>query len=223
MIHYRLKNVDPEEIEELLVKVERSFDIRFVGNELIHIDTFGELCDHIVNKIQADNIDDCTSQQAFYKLRNAISSTLQVDSKSISTDLLLADLLPPQNRRLRLRKLEDILGFQLNILSPPAWVTWTLLFLFIGGLVTLFFNWKIGLSGITLSIAGFWLAGKFSNELDLQTVGQLADKMTRENYLKSRRNPNTFNKKEIEKMLTNWFSDEFCLEKEELTREAKLM
>lgn len=223
MTDYGLKNVDPEDIEELLGKVEKSFDIKFIGNELVHIDTFGGLCDHIVNKIQLNHADDCTSQQAFYKLRDAISSILQVDHKIISTDLLLADILPPQNRRLKVRKLEDALGFKLNILSPPAWVTWTLLFLFIGGLVALFFNWKIGLSGITLSMVGFWVADKVGNELDLQTVAQVVEKMARENYLKSRRNPKTFNKKEIEKALVNWFADEFGLEEGELTREAKLI
>lgn len=62
MTDYGLKNVDPEDVEELLAKVEKSFDIKFVGNELIHIETFGELCDHIVNKIQLDHADDCTSQ-----------------------------------------------------------------------------------------------------------------------------------------------------------------
>ena len=45
--------------------------------------------------------------------------------------------------------------------------------------------------------------------------------MTRENYLKSRRKENTVNRKEIEKILTEWFSDEFDLEKSELTREAE--
>ncbi|WP_343532994.1 hypothetical protein [Pedobacter sp.] len=223
MTDYGLKNVDPEDIEELLGKVEKSFDIKFVGNELVHIDTFGGLCDHILNKIQLNHADDCTSQQAFYKLRDAISSTLQVDHKIISTDLLLADILPPQNRRLRVRKLEEALGFKLNILSPPAWVTWTLLFLLFGGLITLYFSWKIGLSGIVFSIAGFWLAGKVGNELDLQIVEQLAEKMTRENYLKSRRNSKTFNRKETEKLLTDWFAEELGLEKEELTREAKLV
>lgn len=222
MTDYALKNVDPEDIEELLVKVEQSFGIRFVSGELTHVNTFGELCDHIVNKIQLNSTNDCTSQQAFYKLREAISSTLQIDHKKISANFLLTDILPAQSRRLKVRKLEDALGFKLNILSPPDWVIWSLLFLSIGAFIALFFNWKIGLSGIVFSIAGFWFAEKIANELNLQTVGQVAEKMTRENYLKSRRNPNTFNQKEIEKVLTDWFSDEFGLEKAELTREAAL-
>ncbi len=223
MKDYELKNIDPEDIEDLLVKVETSFDINFVGDELVHITTFGQLCDHIVNKIQLENSDDCTSQQAFYKLRDAISSTLQIDNKTISTYFQLADLLPRQSRRSKTKKLENHLGFNLNILRPPHWVTGTLGILLLASLVGLFFNWQIGLLGIVFSIIGLWLSKKAGNELDLQTVGQVVEKMKRENYLKSRRNPKTFNKKEIEKVLTDWFSNDLNLDKSKLTRDAKFI
>ncbi|WP_237488026.1 acyl carrier protein, partial [Hufsiella arboris] len=210
---YELKNIDPDDISDLLVKVEKSFDIKFGNTELMHISTFGELCDHIANKIQLDNSDDCTTQQAFYKLRDTISSTLQIDNKTISTNSSLADLLPRQSRRASTKKLEKQLGFKLNILRPPHWVTGTLVIILLASLVGLFFNWQIGLSGLLFSIAGCWFANKIGNEFDLQTVGQVAEKMTRENYLKSRRNPKTFNKNEIEKVLTDWFSSDFDLDK----------
>ena len=64
-------------------------------------------------------------------------------------------------------------------------------------------------SMITLcfSIFGMKFADRIGNELNFQTVGQVVKKMTRENYLKSRRNPKTFNREEIEKVLIDWFSD----------------
>lgn len=189
----------------------------------MHISTWGELCDHIANKIQLDNFDDCTSQQAFYKLSDSISSTFQIDKKKITTNFSLADILPRQSRRSRTRKLEQQLGFKLNILRPPHWVTTTLVIFLLASFVGLFFNWQIGLSGLMLSIAGFNFANKIANELDLQTVGQVASKMARENYLKSRRNPKTFNKNEIEKILTDWFSAELGLDKSKLNREAKFV
>lgn len=223
MIDHELKNIDPEDIEDLLVKVETSFDIKFVGDELVHITTFGQLCDHITNKIQLDNSDCCTSQQAFYKLRNAISSILQIDNKTISTNFPLADLLPRKSRRSRTKKMEKQLGFKLNILRPPHWVTGTLAILLLASLVGLFINWQIGLLGLAVSIVGLWFANKIGNVLDLQTVGQVAEKITRENYLKSRRNSKTFNKNEIEKVLTDWFSDDLDLDISKLTREAKFV
>ncbi|MCT1526967.1 hypothetical protein, partial [Sphingobacterium hotanense] len=223
MTDYELKNIDPDDISDLLVKFEKSFEIKFGNTELTHISTFGELCDHIVNKIQLDNSDDCTSQQAFYKLRDAISLTLQIDNRTISTNFPLADVLPRESRRSRTQKLEELLGFKLNILRPPHWVTGTLAIILLASIVGLFFNWQIGLLGLVFSIAGSWFVNKIGNEFDLQTVGQVAEKMTREKYLKSRRNPKTFNKNEIEKILTDWFSEEFDLDRSKLTREAKLI
>ncbi|WP_316832862.1 hypothetical protein [Pedobacter aquatilis] len=223
MTDYELKNIDPDDINDLLVKVEKSFAIKFSDTELVHISTFGELCDHIVNKIQLDNADDCTSQQAFYKLRDAISSTLQIDKKTISINFPLADFLPRESRRSRTKKLEEQLGFKLHILRPPNWVTGTLVIILLASLGGLYFNWQIGLLGLMFSIAGLWFANKIGNELDLQTFGQVVEKMTRENYIKSRRNPKTFNKNEIEKVLTDWFSNDLDLDKSKLTREAKFV
>jgi len=223
MTDYELKNLDSEDIEDLLIKVETSFDIKFIDDELLHITTFGQLCDHIANKIQLNNSDDCTSQQAFYKLRDAISSTLHIDNKTISTDFSLSNVLPRQSRRLRIKKLEKFLGFKLNILRPPHWVIGALVVTLLTSVVGLFINWHIGLPGLVFSIAGLWFANKIGNELDLQTVGQVAEKMTRENYSKSRRNPTTFNKSEIEKVLTDWFSNDLGLDKSRLTREAKFV
>ena len=102
-------------------------------------------------------------------------------------------------------------------------MTGTFIILLLASIVGLFFNWQIGLLGLTISITGTWFANKIGNELDLQTVGQVAEKMTRENYLKSRRNPKTFNKMEIEKVLTDWFSNYFDIDKSKLTKDAKFV
>ena len=222
MTDYELKNIDPEDIEDLLVKVETSFDIKFGEGELAHIKTFGQLCDFITDKIKLDSSADCTTQQAFYKLRDAFSATLQADSKTMTTDHSLADLLPRENRRTLVKNLEKHLGFKLHVLRPPHWVTLTLVVILLGSIVAWFLKWQIGLLGVSCSIAGLWISVFSGNVLDIQTVGQLAEKMTRENYLKSRRNPRTFNKKEIEKVLTDLFSVELALDKSKLTRDAAI-
>jgi hypothetical protein len=221
MTDYELKNIDPEDIEDLLAKVEKSFNIKFVGNELVGLSTFGELCDHIINKIELDHSDNCTKQQAFYKLRNAINSTLNIDS--IKTDTLLADILPRQNRLSTVRQIENKLGFKLSFLRPKHFVAGTLIIILLASLVGLFINWAVGLSGLLFSIAGLHFASKFGKEIDLKTVGELTEKMARENYLQSRRNSTTFNKKEIESVLIEWFSKDLDLEKTALTRVAKFV
>ena len=216
MTDYELKDV-VEDVEDLLAKVETSFDISFVDNELINITTFGQLCDHITNKIQLENTTGCTSQQAFYKLRNAISSTFHIDSRIITADTALADILPRSDRRLKVEEIEKHLGFKLNLLSPPGWVTFMFVIIFIASIVGMFINWKIGFSGLCFSIIGNMVTNRNGNELNSQTVGQVVKKMTHENYLKSRRNPKTFNREEIEKVLIDWFSDVLCIDKSKLT------
>ena len=218
---YELKNIHVEDIEDLFFKIEKSLDIKLDDTE--HIRTFGELCDHIANKIQLDNSDDCTTQQAFYKLRQAISLTLKVDNEVIQPTLLLSELFPRKNRRIKIKEVEQHLGFRLNILRPPYWVTTTLLIFFLVSFVGLFFSWKIGVSGLIFSVFGLWLANKIGNEIDVQTIGQVAQKMTRENYLKSRRNSKTFNKKEIETILKDWFCNDLELDRNELKRETKFI
>ena len=202
MTTYRLKNIDSEDLEDLLVEVGKSFGVTFVDSELAHIKTFGEFCDQIENKIKLENSESCTSQQAFYKLREAISTTLELDKKTILPSLTLNKVLPRQNRRKNVKSIENYLGFKLKILRAPIWVSSTFIIIIFTSIVTMFFSWLIGISGMVFSILGLRLADKFGKEIDMKTVGEVAEKMTRENYLKSRRNPNTFNRKEIEKVLT---------------------
>jgi len=220
---YELNNIDPDDISDVLVKVEKSLDIKFRDTELLHIITFGELCDHIADKIQLDKSIDCTSQQAFYKLRAAISSTVQIDYQVISPGFSLTNILPRKSRRSRIKKLEQYLEFELSVLRPSHWVIGTLRTILLVSFAGLFLNWKIALLGILFSISGLWVAYKIGNELTLKTVGQVAEKMTRENYLQSRRNRKTFNKEEIEKILIACFSKDLNLNKNKLTREAKFV
>lgn len=217
------ENLDSEDVDDLLEKIEKSFDIKFGDTELMHINTLGELFDHIVNKIHIENSDDCTTQQAFYKLRNAISETFDIDYKIIQTDLQLNNFLPRKKRSEKIRDLENYLEFNLNILRPPHWVTNILLVLLLISIIGLFFKWQYGFLGIFVSFGCLWFSNNIGKELDVQTVGQLAEKITRENYLKSRRNPKTVNKKEIEKILTEWFSNHLGLDKSKLTRDAKFV
>lgn len=223
MKDHNVENIDSEDAGDLLVKIEKSFDIKFGDTELMHIKTLGELCDHIINKIQLASSDDCTTQQAFYKLRDAISSLFNIDNKIITIDFPLKIFLPRQKRKEKIRGLENYLDVQLNILRPPLWLTNTLLILLLVSTVGLFFKWQYGWWALFISVCGLWFSNKIGNVLDVQTVGQLAEKMVRENYLKSRQNPKTVNKNEIEKLLTEWFINDLGLDKSKLTREGKFV
>jgi hypothetical protein len=197
MISKKHLGIDPEDIEEILIKIEKSYDISFAANELFHVRTFGQLCDHIIAKIKKQDADDCTTQQAFYKLRDVIVFSKQIDKSSIRTDTTLSSIFPRHQRRKQIAEIENKLGFRLKVLRPKHYINLTLVSLFIISLIGLFFNWKFGFTGIISSILLSYLVNMTAKEFEEKTVGQLAEKMTQENYLKSRRVSSRVNRKEI--------------------------
>jgi hypothetical protein len=220
---YRFHKYEIEDIEAILPQIEKSFDIKFNNNEMDHIKTFGELCDYIINKMNFTESDSCTTQQAFYKLRNALILTLKIDSDKITPNTLLVNLIPKQKRISIIKKTERHLGFKLDILSPPKYVTIFLLTFFLVSIIGIFINWQFGLMGILFSIAGLWVAAKTGKELELKTIGEVAEKMKTENYLNSRRDNLSYNRNEMEKVLTDWFSSMLAIDKSNLTRDASFV
>lgn len=221
MDSYELSNTDSEDIEDLLVKVETSFNIRFKTEDFTNVKTFGALCDLITDKIQLEHSESCTTQQAFYKLREAIVTSLRINHDKITPDLKLEAVFPKENRRTAVKRLENQLDLKLKLLRAPFWITSALVILLLLSLIGIFFNWQMGLSGLAFAILGLKISDYFGTVLDLQTIGQLTEKMTREHYIQSRRNPTTFNKNEIEKILIDWFSEDLLLDKSKLTRDSE--
>ena len=220
---FELCNVDPDEISDVLGKVEKSFGFKFGKTELKDTKTFGELCDIIVGKVQGDNSNDCTTQQVFYKLRNAIADTLQVDKRSITADTDLQKLFPKNIRRQSFKAIDSHLGFKAKVLRPKHSVTGTLAIILIASFIGLFAFWPAGLVGLTVSIIALTMANKLGNELDLLTVGQFAEKLSRENYLKSRRLSTTVNKNEVAQKIKDLFIADLGLEEHQLTRQASFV
>jgi len=67
------------------------------------------------------------------------------------------------------------------------------------------------------------IANKFGNELDLITVGQIADKLSREHYLKSRRKSTTVNKNEVVQKIKDLFIADLGLQEHQLSRQASFV
>ncbi len=216
----KLKNVDSLDIDDVLRKVEKSFQIHFGKEELKDVKTFGELCDIIVDKIELENVEDCTTQQAFYKLRNAICETQRINHDSINIDTDLKTIFPRYLRRKKIKEVENYLGFSFKILRPKHWVTFSFVLIFLTSLIGLYFNWQLGLIGIMFMIVGNKVANKVAKEINLKTVGELTEKISRENYLNSRRNAATVNRKEVVDKIRNLFIHDLYLSSSVLTREA---
>jgi hypothetical protein len=216
-----LKNIDPEDISLLLRKIELSFGFRFNQEDLTNITTFGQLCDVVANSVHGNNSSDCTTQQAFYKLRVAIAETLLSDRNNITPDTNLLQLFPKQDRRQRIRAFHKQLGFSVIRLEMRSWFGWAIFAVIVLSLAAFFFNWRVALGGLACAVLVNWIANRFfANELASMTVGQLAEKLAKENYLKARRNPTTINRSEIEQKVRALFSEALHLEESLLSRDA---
>ncbi|TAD92632.1 MAG: hypothetical protein EAY75_02080 [Bacteroidetes bacterium] len=96
---YKLDNIDPEDFGDTLLKLEKSFGAKFADNSFKDAKTFGDICDIIESQINLTDKDDCTTQQAFYKVRKAIGLTQTFDERSIEPKAKLEDIFPRSNRR----------------------------------------------------------------------------------------------------------------------------
>ncbi|MGN6291216.1 MAG: hypothetical protein ACTHMV_00615 [Chitinophagaceae bacterium] len=218
-----LRNIDPDDISEVLSKVEKSFGFKFDDTETEGVTTFGKLCDLVSTKVRGEDSNDCTTQQAFYKLRNAIADTLLISHKDLTPDTALQTLLPENTRRRSVKAIDHYLGFRTKVLRPKHAITGLLTMMMVGSLVILFISWQAAISGFIVSILGTSIANRYGNQLDLTTVGQFAEKIAREHYFRSRRAPLTVNRNEIEETLRMLFIADLGLEKSQLTREASFV
>ena len=218
---FNLNNVDPEDIDDVLVKIERSFNIRLDDTSRKDVKTFGKLCDIVVEKVKQTNNDSCTTQQAFYKIRNAINSTISPPKELIKPQTKLADIFPRDTRLQVIAEIEKEMGFKINLLQPKQGVVGAFIFVLMASLAGFFYQPVMAFIGLIIAFAGLLLAGKFGKELKVKTLGDLAEKVAREHYIKCRRDAATINRAEIAQKIKELFSTTLYLEPSVLTRDAK--
>jgi hypothetical protein len=216
MENKKLKNFEIKELELMIPQIEKMYNFEFEKDETYRINNFEELCDLIIEKVNLKNVDSCTSQQAFYKLRDSLVETKIIEKENLKLETELKLIFPRKNRKAVINKLETQINFKLDILKTPDFIIHTLALIGIISFVLLFFYLKLGIIGMAISIFGFYLCKCFGNELKVKTVKELVEKITNENYLVVRSEKNSINKTELKNVLTNWFSENSGIEKEKL-------
>ena len=207
---------EPTDIEDILKKIEISYHIHFEKEEFPHTLTFGKLCDAVIAKIALEDRKDCTSQQAFYKLRLAISKTMNIEKQKIEPETNLKDIFIRRNRMHQIIKVEKELGFALNILEPHLIIVIGFIFMFLCSVGLLFFNWVLALFVMLGTFLLILIANKTGKEFSIKTVREVAEKMAREHYLSSRRNNASINRKEIPVQIKTMFVNDLGVRLEEI-------
>ena len=216
----KLDSSEIENIEECIPYIEKMYKFKFGNSELETIRNFEEFCDLIIEKVNLENDESCTSQQAFYKLRKSLETTKIFEKEKLNPQMELKNLFPRKNRKTLIQTIENEMGFKFDIIQAPDFVTIPLLLIGVVSFFYLFFDWKVAFIGISISIFGSYCCKWFGNELNTKTVKDLVKKITEENYVEVRTNKSTVNKPELKMILTNWISENSGISKEKLKHAA---
>jgi hypothetical protein len=217
----KLNNYEDEDIFDVVVKLEKSFGLKFEKDAFYNVKTFGDMCDVFENHMIYDDRDDCTRQQAFYKIRDAIAATQYISRDEIKLDSKLEYLFPRHDRRRKAKAFRNYLATDINILTYPSWLSLTFIIGLLLSIVAFFYDWKIAVAGIVFFISAMKIADKLGKDLDLKTVRDLTDKLSKENYIDIRRQKGTINRREVRQTIVETFSKDLAIDIKYLTREEK--
>lgn len=101
------------ELVELLLEVERRFDVRISDREAEGIRTGRDLVDYLDRRLRADQPGPCLSQRAFYSLRGALRRLGLAPPHRLNAGAALGGLLPPTGRRAAWKALGRALAAEL--------------------------------------------------------------------------------------------------------------
>lgn len=214
--------LDKEDLEELLLIIEQTFSISFRNDDLTFVNTYGDLCKAILEKIEMKDLNDSVSQQCFLNLKKAIVSITGINETLIQPELPLEQIFPKTKRRRQIKRLRKSLGFEFNLLTPKGFIVLGLLALMLTSFIVMFIFRSIGFIGLVTSFGGLLVASRFGNQFNVNTIRELSDKITAEHYANSRRWKNTFNRNELEKQIENLIGNHINLEKHQYQEQSSL-
>ncbi|WP_127132663.1 hypothetical protein [Pseudoflavitalea rhizosphaerae] len=219
----KLAYLDDEAVEECVMAGIRSFGHQFTQEELSQLETLGDFYNLIENKFANRHSPECTSQQAFYKLRQCIADSLKVDKNSITPSSSLEELFPRKIRWRKMKQLRQDMGIKTQLLEMKGWLRTLFAFLIVASLMMFFFNWILALMTLVSLIILNRIAAIFNNELSYPDLRELSEYLTIFEYAAVRRKPETANLYEVRAVINQVFIRREKLKQEDLTPEQKLI
>ncbi len=177
--------LSPEKIEVYLHKVNQQFGTRFSSKDFSNVTNKVSLQAGLIEKLSSNQGQEWTAEQANAQLKSAIAAVCGKNESSIADESLLDDLIPASGRKESVKKIEEKLGFSMDILKPNNMVYGFFILLFFLGIPGMFYSWFI--SGIVMIVCAFliYILGKTGNEFKVKTVGHLSDHIFWNKYLKN--------------------------------------
>ena len=220
---------------EIMVKVEKTFDISIPDREAEQIVTMGDFHNCVWKNLEGKYGDRCQSQVLFYKLRQVLFNNFQIPKSDFKLDESMEDIFPMENRR------ESYANFSIatDLELPALKLTrpWKLFLntvgfvLIAGGLVVSSIEinfFKANKSALIFPFVGYTITILISEMLNNKRIvikpntvrGFVQEVMVR-NYSKLIKNGG-INRKEVETVINLIVADMAGLEIEEITPEKRI-
>jgi len=192
-------SISQDQLQQVIANVNRELKVNINPEDFKSTSySASSLKDILIQKTADELNGEWTTDMAFHKLKAAISQVAGVAPSTITDETELDKLFPSNTRKAQVAKLNDAMGFKMDILKPNGMLYGILLVLFFSGIpVSLGLSWFIG--GITMLVSGLliYILGKTGNTFKVKTVGHLADHLAWKNYLKQKRDHVPVSEEEI--------------------------
>jgi len=216
-----LSNFDEEEVEDIILKLEKSFNFKFQQEAFRNVKTFGDLVNVFENELETEVSDDCTTQHAFYIIRAALVDQTRVSSNSVMLDSNLEEFFQLKSRRKSIKAFKKSLNVSAKLLTYPAWLQTIVGILAFVSIVLFLFDWRIAVVLLLFASLFHILAERLGNVLVVRTIRELTLLLTRENYAEVRGSGRRINKAEIFDVIVDCFSHSLAIDKDKIRRESK--
>ena len=220
---------------ELLVEVEKTFNIQIANSEAEKIRTVGDFYNVVWNHLSQRQSNRCNSQILFYKLRNNFSNILKIRKESFTPHSSLHKIFPAQNRRKIYYDFEKIIDLKLPpLVLTKQWKTFLerLGLIAIGGSLLsagffwFFLNYKLWIFIIPVAtILIFFLFSESLNSkriiIDPDDVRSFTEKTLALNFNSLTKDAGV-NRREVEHVINQIIVDKIGVDWEEISPEKSL-
>ncbi|WP_435353569.1 hypothetical protein [Emticicia sp. SJ17W-69] len=220
---------------DLLVKIEKTFDISISDPEAEEIETVGDFHNTVWGKLDHRNREKCISQSLFYKIRQYVIDNFKFQKKDFALTTNLNDVFPIDNRKEFYLKFSQNLKLDVpNLSLNNSWNKFLEYFGFttiLGGLLIsiiliLFFDYTkwslvIPIFGIILTIAISKILEPLRTTITPSLVRDFIPKIVSLNYSTLSQNAG-ISRIEMESIMNHLIADTAGLELNLITSEKKI-
>ncbi len=204
---------DPEDVEDLLMTLEKAFEVRFVQSDADKVHTVGDLFEVLQARMgtTSQRRQRCLSAVSFYRLKKAVAEATGIE---VGPQTAISDVFPAKSLASQIKALGDRTGLRL----PPVPYAADQSFLFLVGIASCLTAFYLGVTttaGLVALLLGLGAFGvlrfaEFPRSMTQHDFGALARETAFFNYGRLTRETGTLSNVDL------WNALEFMIRKDGL-------